>query len=325
MEVAAIDAFTDNVKQHIFASLNIDPADLKDLGGFESFVFLHLPSDEIVRVTHESHRSVDQILAEMNFLKFLASHGAAVSTPVYVKAPELVIQIGEFIVSRFTCARGRRVESSDWHPDLFQQWGANIGQFHMLSQKYDAPGPRRTSWQADSNFALAELPASESVVSEIAGEALKRLAQLPTDSAYFGLIHGDAHSGNFFIDGDKLTFFDFDDCGYQWFGYDVATILFGAVMQSWMDESPAAQVEAAEAFLPAFLEGYKQFMPTSTLLLEQMPLFLKIRELSLYRVIHLHLDVNNLTDWYPARFMAGRRERIEAKLPYLDLDFSKYQ
>jgi len=42
--------------------------------------------------------------------------------------------------------------------------------------------------------------------------------------------------------------------------------------------------------------------------------------MSLYGVIHTFLDLNDL-DWFPARFMLGRRERVEADVPFPDLDF----
>ena len=75
------------------------------------------------------------------------------------------------------------------------------------------------------------------------------------------------------------------------------------------------------AFLPEFLKGYASEFEVSDFLLEVLPLFLKLREFSLYAVIHSHMDVNNLTDWYPIKFMAGRQERLERDLPYLGLDF----
>jgi hypothetical protein len=55
-------------------------------------------------------------------------------------------------------------------------------------------------------------------------------------------------------------------------------------------------------------------------LMSQLAGFLAVREMSLYGVIHTFLDLNDL-DWFPARFMLGRRERVEADVPFPDLDF----
>ena len=54
------------------------------------------------------------------------------------------------------------------------------------------------------------------------------LDSLPKDDDCYGLIHADIHQGNFFVDeNDNITIFDFDDCHYHWFAYDLAVPLFG--------------------------------------------------------------------------------------------------
>ncbi len=41
------------------------------------------------------------------------------------------------------------------------------------------------------------------------------------------MIHQDAHTGNLFVDDDyTMTLFDFDDCVYGHFIYDIAMVLF---------------------------------------------------------------------------------------------------
>jgi len=52
--------------------------------------------------------------------------------------------------------------------------------------------------------------------------------------------------------------------------------------------------------------------------------FLKLRELSLYAVIHAHMNPGEPDGWLSRKFMQGRRERIEQALPFVELDFSSY-
>ncbi|MDZ7685247.1 MAG: hypothetical protein U5O39_09815 [Gammaproteobacteria bacterium] len=61
--------------------------------------------------------------------------------------------------------------------------------------------------------------------------------------------------------------------------------------------------------------------PVDSLQLPQMPLFLKIRELSLYGVVHAFLGGGDPDNWYVTKFMTDRRRRIEAGEPYLDIPF----
>ena len=45
-----------------------------------------------------------------------------------------------------------------------------------------------------------------------------------TPSGY-SVIHADMHPGNIVVDGDRLTVIDFDDAGFGWHQYDIATAL----------------------------------------------------------------------------------------------------
>lgn len=56
--------------------------------------------------------------------------------------------------------------------------------------------------------------------------------------------------------------------------------------------------------------------------LREIPHFLKLREIDLYAVIHRSFDVENLDDPWCVGYMRGRKERIEAGVPYVDVDFA---
>jgi hypothetical protein len=47
---------------------------------------------------------------------------------------------------------------------------------------------------------------------------------------------------------------------------------------------------------------------------------LKQREIDLYGVIYRSFDVNNISDSWVARFMQGRKERIENDVPYVEIE-----
>ncbi|XOV87034.1 MAG: phosphotransferase enzyme family protein [Pseudomonadota bacterium] len=323
MDQSAIEAFSPAVKAGIFGRLGVVADKTTDLGGFESFVFLRQDTNTILRITHVGHRTRDELLGEVEFVHFLARGNASVCLPVYPDGESLAVEIGDFIVTEFQRAPGQTITHTDWQPVLFEEWGRSLGQFHRLAKTYvpGSPAWRRQDWHTDPNFNFeGRLPADQPGVLAMGQRYRGMLEHLVTDTSTYGLIHGDAHAGNFFHDNGRLTFFDFDDCGYCWFGYDAATVLFSAVFQPWIENSEAGRHQAAEDFLLPFLTGYERESSVDGLLLGDFPLFLKVRELSLYGVIHSFLDVNQLDD-YPARFMAGRQERIERDLPFLELDF----
>ncbi len=294
------------------------------LGGFENHVYRwwHDGQPCILRLTHRSHRSLAQLRAELAFVVFLQRHGAAVCQ-VLERAGRRVHSFGAWAASMFLEARGEPLCAEDWGDQLFVAWGQAIGSFHRLAARYQpALEARRYAWQDDPNLALAaRIPRSQLAVQAQAAETLRQLRALPDDPSLCGLIHADAHSGNLRHDREgRLTFFDFDDCCYHWFAYDLATVLFYAVLQPWIGDTDEARAEAARVFLRGFCAGYTREQPLPGFVFEQLALFLKLRELSLYAAIHHALDVSDLQGWFPRKFMAGRQQRLAAGRPFLELD-----
>jgi amicoumacin kinase len=321
LQAIAAGAFTDEIRQYFFRELDINDSDVTDLGGFESFVFAF--DDKILRITHFTHRMPEQIAAELEFIKYLAENGAAVCQPNRLPNGQLLLTYALFSACVFDCARGRLATGADMSPSFIRRWGGCIGTFHRLARDFE-PDQRRIDWRADENHDFsARIPVEQAQIIEIGNDLLKGLETLPVNRNLYGLIHGDAHAGNFFTDDGRLTFFDFDDAIFMWFSYDIATVLFGAVLGRHVTLTRRAQEAEAKRFLPPFLEGYAAEFPVGKFVMEEMHRFLKLRELSLYAVIHDHMDVNNLTDWYPVKFMKDRQQRIEKHEPFLDMDFTR--
>lgn len=320
----AINAMNEDVLRDMLARRGLGLADVEDLGGFESFVYRCNGRGTILRATHASHRGPDQLRAELEWIAALADDGGPVSRPLPDAHGALLTTVQDFYVCEFETAPGRMITADDWGPELFRAWGEAMGHFHAHAQRFD-PVWRRIHWLDDDNFFIAgKVPADESLVHEQMAAVHTGLTALPEDDALFGLIHCDLHAGNFFVDSGRLTFFDFDDACYCWFGYDAATVLFSAIRQSWHESTRDAEQAEAVRFLPFFLDGYARNSDPAGLLPAHWPLFLKLREISLYGVIRAHFEIPERAGDYPARFMVGRRERIEAGEPYLDIDFTRF-
>ncbi len=79
------------------------------------------------------------------------------------------------------------------------------------------------------------------------------LDTLPQDSDSYGLVHSDFYFSNFFVDDSKITLFDFDDCCYAWFVYDIAMSLFYTLSHNSVH---AADLAKGRHFLSTYMEGY---------------------------------------------------------------------
>lgn len=328
MEQGIRERFDEGILDEARLRYGIHPDRLKLLDGFESFIYEFTKNDQhyILRIGHSLRRTAELISAEVEWINYLADGGASVARAIYSENEKLVESIddgegGQFLTTAFIRAPGEPPNSENWGPTLFRQYGQLIGRMHALSRNYQPTQPeiRRPEWDDPVMIDLEEwLPKSESQALQRYLELKKYLLKLPKDSCNYGLVHQDAHAGNFFVDHNgHITLFDFDDCAYTWYINDIAIVLFYTL---------AGRADAAEfvpTFMTPFLEGYvKENQPENSSFLA-IPQFLKLREIDLYGVIHRSFDVNNLDNTWVANFMENRKFRIENDIPFVDYDFEQ--
>ncbi len=193
---------------------------------------------------------------------------------------------------------------------------------HALAKTYVPSNPawKRYAWDDPLNETTdRQLPAGDELAREKYRRNFAHLQTLPCDPSGYGLIHQDAHPGNFFVDEDcTITLFDFDDCVYGHFIYDIAMVIFYVSLQ---EKDP---VEFIGRFLPVFLSGYREENRLDPAWLKEIPYFLKFREIDLFAAI-LFAFGESTTDPWCARYLQGRRERIEKDVPFLDFDWESLE
>lgn len=327
MEPRIRERFNQDILAEAALRYGVGLSDVHQLSSAESFIYEFKQDGRplILRIGHSLRRSVNLIRGEVDWINFLARGGASVTKAVFSEQEELVELIddnegGYFLATAFVKAAGRPPTADDETPAFIERYGETIGRMHRLTKGYEPADNawRRPQWDDEITQDLLDfLPPSEAIARHKLEELISSLRLLPQDQESYGLVHQDAHGGNYFVDElGRLTFFDFDDCVYTWFANDFAIVLFYAVTGK---EDASAY---AHYFLPHFLRGYQRENRFDCSWFAHMPSFLKLRELDLYALIHRSFDVNNLTDPWAARYMAGRKERIEQDRPYIDLDFA---
>jgi len=317
--------YSDAILQEAMRRYDIASESIRPLDAFESFIYeFERDSDAfILRIGHSFRRNQALVLAELDWINYLADGGVGVSRAIPSIQGNLVESIsdqqgGFFLAAAFVKAPGTPPWEI-WTPNLYETYGHAIGQIHALSRQYH-PNPatgRRPDWD-DHIFDFVEsyLPGSEFIAKQEYKELCALANTLSKDRDSYGLTHQDAHGGNFFVDETgRLTFFDFDECAYHWYVNEIAVILFYILQDA--DDGPAC----ASEFMTHFLKGYLQASPLPPSWLKEIPCFLKIREIELYAAMHRDFDVNDIKNEWCARFMRGRKSRIEHGLPYVDFDF----
>ncbi|WNQ12282.1 phosphotransferase [Paenibacillus aurantius] len=195
------------------------------------------------------------------------------------------------------------------NPSLYKQFGRVTSRLHELSREY-IPVTRRHDWRRNEYLLRAADYISDEPVLHALEKLMEQVAALPISAETFGLIHGDLNVGNVRVGEDgTLTLFDFDECQYSWFVEDIAVQLF-YLLYVFGEDSKNDRRAQYELFLHHFIEGYTesgQRLPEGWK--EQLPLFLRLREIIVYVGMHRSWDLQH-ADLWTQDFLRDSRMRI---------------
>ncbi len=292
----------------------------------------------ILRISFRPDRTAEQIQAELHFVNYLAEHGVRVSRPVPSRRGELLetvrVQDRLWHIASFIKGKGMRVPDNGYRyredtplEEYFQNWGQVVGQMHALAKNYQPRKDRvkRPAWPELHKSRLeieAQVPERLSVVRTRIRSLLDEVLALPHSSESYGLIHGDFNDGNFTVDytNGNITVFDFDDCCYFWFIYELAAAWeggVGRVMFQGLEERRAFM----EHYMGQIMEGYNRENTLPAEWLARLPLFLKLIQVEEF----LHF-VQYIDDPDPEMqaHLAYLIRCIEDNIPYLGFFDSVY-
>ncbi|XEC96199.1 phosphotransferase enzyme family protein [Paenibacillus tarimensis] len=331
--------FGEHILQEAAFRFGLKTDALSKLGDFENYVYAAEQDGAgvILRLTHSSHRTLDQVRAELDWIAYLAASGMEHEISGYLPsrdnlpAERIDADHSYFIACLFRKAPGKSPDSKDptvWNERLFREWGAVTGRIHRLTRGYlpSVRGvARRPEWDEDELIVQADryIPAEDTVVRERLRTVLARLKRLPKPIDGYGLIHTDIHEGNFFLEQGRMTVFDFDDSVYNWFIHDVAIPLYYALSRGIPEWYGGDRTAFARDFFAAFWKGYASEYRLSPEWVDEIPAFLEMRDLILYVVIHKKMDVSALPERLKTR-LGEIRERIVSGRPLVELDFRSF-
>lgn len=282
----------------------------------------------ILRISYRPDRTVEHIHAELHFVSYLAEGGVRVSRPLPSENGNLVevIHAGgiSFIAVSFVKGRGMRVPDNGYRyregvpiQEYFQNWGQVLGQMHHLAKSYRplSESVKRPEWHVWDCF--TGFPAGERlpIMQEKYEQLIAELRALPVGADSYGLIHFDFNDGNFTVDYDNgdITVFDFDDCCYFWFMYELACAWEGGIGRVMF--RPLAERRAfMDRYMEQVMEGYTRQNRLSNEWLDRLPLFLRLIQMQELMHYAQYLDEPD------REIQAGLRYKIrciEDDIPYL--------
>lgn len=215
-----------------------------------------------LRLHRPGYRTEAELQSELDWMAMLAKGGLTVPRPIPSRTGRLVEVVGDTPVDLLTWMPGRMVgkqgalEGIADREGYMRHLGTLLARLHDLSDNWTPPeGFTRPRWNRPG--LLGETPlwgpfwanpdltaAQRATLRRVQIRAEPHLARLEPALDY-GLIHADAITENVMVDGDRLVLIDFDDGGWGFRDFDLATVL--------MRQLTAADYPALRA---ALLAGY---------------------------------------------------------------------
>lgn len=240
-------------------------------------------SDYALRIRRPGYRSDAEIRSELEWLAAMARAGMQVPLPRRALSGALVETV-----------EGRAVDVIGWLDGqpmgrtgaplaledpvaVLQRLGGELARLHAACDAWQPPGGfARARWDRDGLLGDAPLwgrfwdnPTLD-VETRVVFVRFRDAARVALDeigaTQDFGLIHADPVRENVLMEGDRLHLIDFDDGGYGFRLFDLATALIKN-----RDEPEYPAMEAA------LIAGYREVRALGT---DALPLFLAIRAAS---------------------------------------------
>ena len=242
----------------------------------------------ILRISGLGDRTEEDYLAETEFVHWLAQNGAPVADVIPSANGRLVecleddgekkyVSLFAYAKGMLLCDNGYRYREGAPLEEYFFNTGKALGKIHRLSKLYQ-PAHRRPDYFDKYNTAYMDrlIPAEYGELKKAIADRLDRFRALPRDGEAYGLVHFDFSDGNYHIDMNtgELTVFDFDNCMYCWYMFDLANLWTHGV--GWFRQEPDAgkRMQGMAWYFNTVLEGYRSETDVPETLLEQLPLFI---------------------------------------------------
>lgn len=255
-------------------------ADCRFVAGRENRVYkvMHKGTAYALRFKRPGYRELAELTSELAWMAEMARAGLSVPAPRLSLQGRLLEELDGHYVDLITWLGGRPLGKSrdplalPDAPGTFYSLGGTMARLHAACDAWSPPfGFTRCQWDAEGLVGDTPLwgrfwenptldAATSAMLRDFRSQAACSLASLELDS---GLIHADLVRENVMIEGNDLHLIDFDDGGYGFRLFDVAT----ALLKNRAEPNYPALKQA-------LLDGYLSVRPLD---MAQLDLFLAMR------------------------------------------------
>lgn len=246
-----------------------------------------------LRLHRPGYRTDAELWSELKWMDAVSKGGLHVPAPIRSVSGNVLHVIDNTQIDMLNWLSGAPVGQTGEALDvndrtgLFRAMGLEMARLHAVSDDWDIPeGFSRCSWDRAGLLGEAPLwdrfwdnptlsPGDRDLFLTTRDVADRQLQEVEAALDY-GLIHADLVRENVMVDGDKLQLIDFDDSGFGFRLFDVATTLLKN-----LSEPDYADLRRA------LIEGYRSARPLDT---TNLDLFILLRALTYVGWIITRLD-----------------------------------
>lgn len=185
-------------------------------------------------------------------------------------------------------------------PEMFHTIGRLAARLHNHAAGWEMPADfTRHAWDAEGLVGeqpfwgrfwelAALLPEQRELVVRARDRLRTDLASLSKAPEVYGLIHADFAPENLLIDGDRIRLLDFDDAGFGWHLFEIATTLYFHTGQDYY-----------ASIREATISGYRTERPLSDEQLALLPMFLAARGFTYLGWVHTRQETETARELTP--------------------------
>lgn len=220
----------------------------------------------------------DELDFEVDALNYLHKNGFPVAYPIERESGGYITEIiapeglRYVLVTAFAEGDEPKYDSLD----DFRLTGESVAKLHQVSQGFESTYKKKNldiKNFIDDSFNtiepyLSHRPEKLSLMRQYIESSRSAIEEIDDETMDIGFCHGDIHGGNAHLHDGVLTHFDFEECGFGYRVFDLATFKWGFVFSN----------EAPERWA-AFVEGYESIRKIGAADLQLLDTFMLLRHI----------------------------------------------
>lgn len=248
----------------------------------------------IIRVHRPNYHSLAEIESELAWITALkADSDVIIPSIIPAQSGARVVEFNDQGQIRYVVASeflaGAEPDASASLVAGFELLGATSARLHNHAKSWQPPAEfTRKAWDYNGAFgpnpiwghwqdAIGLTPEGQKILEQAQAVLKSKLEAYGQDSTRYGIIHADLRLANLLMREAEIAVIDFDDTGFSWFMYDLASAL------SFHELNPMVP-----DLLTAWIKGYESISPLSAEDLAMIPSFIMYRRFAISAWIATH-------------------------------------